>query len=59
MKLNYIFGNEKSNIILIQMIGEHEIAGLEAEFQYISKLSQSDDFCLIAVKTYQVPELEI
>ena len=48
--MNYIFGNEKSNNILIQMIGEHEMAGLESEVRYISELSQSEDFCLVAIK---------
>ena len=50
MTMNYIFGNEKSNNILIQMIGEHEMAGLESEVRYISELSQSEDFCLVAIK---------
>ena len=48
--MNYIYGNEKSNNILIQMIGEHEMAGLESEVRYISELSQSEDFCLVAIK---------
>lgn len=50
MTMNYIFGNEKSNNILIQMIGEHEMAGLESEVRYISELTQSEDFCLVAIK---------
>ena len=48
--MNYIFGNEKSNNILIQMIGEHEMASLESEVRYISELTQSEDFCLVAIK---------
>ena len=50
MMKHYIFGNEKSNSILIQMIGEHEIAGLDSEVRYISELSQNKDFCLVAIK---------
>lgn len=50
MTMNYIFGNEKSNNILIQMIGEHEMASLESEVRYISELTQSEDFCLVAIK---------
>lgn len=50
MTMNYIYGNEKSNNILIQMIGEHEMESLESEVRYISELTQSEDFCLAAIK---------
>ena len=42
--------NKESDNILIQMIGEHELSGLEREIQYIKELSKQDDFCFVPIK---------
>ena len=46
----YYFGNKHSNIILIQMVGEHELPGLEREAHLIMELADTEDFCLMAYK---------
>ena len=42
------FGNEKSDIVLIQMVDEHELSMLEREIEIIKSLTDKD-FCLIVV----------
>ena len=46
----FYYGNKTSNNFLIQMIGEHELPGLEREAHLIMELAGTDDFCLIAYK---------
>ena len=45
----YEFGNPNSTNVLIQMIGDHELLGLEKELAYIRK-NAGEDFFLIAFK---------
>ena len=47
MKL-FEFGNEKSDLILIQMVDSHSIQMIEPEAELIRKLSGRDDFRLVA-----------
>ena len=42
------FGNEQSNLILIQMVDSHSIHMIESEAELIRKLSGRDDFRLVA-----------
>ena len=42
------FGNEQSDLILIQMVDSHSIKMLDSEMAQIRKLSGKDDFRLIA-----------
>ena len=42
------FGNEQSDLILIQMVDSHSIKMLDSEMDQIRKLSGKDDFRLIA-----------
>ena len=44
------FGNKESNIVLIQMVYDHELEAIENEVALIKKLSQISDFHFIAVK---------
>ena len=43
-----IFGNEKSDIILIQMVDERELSTMERETECLKSMTDKD-FCLIAV----------
>lgn len=45
----YRYGNDQASLVLIQMVGEHELPGLEQEIHEIQRLSDTD-FQLIAVK---------
>lgn len=47
--IKYEYGNPKSDTVLIQLIGEHEMSGIESEVNEIRKLTSSD-FRFIAVK---------
>lgn len=47
--IKYEYGNPKSDTVLIQLIGEHEMSGIESEINEIRKLGPSD-FRFIAVK---------
>ena len=46
----YHYGNEQSNIKLIQMVDDHDMEVLENEINLIKELSGVSDFHLIAVK---------
>lgn len=46
----YNFGNEESNTVLIQPVGDHDMALLANEVKLIRELSMSSDFRLIAIK---------
>ena len=45
-----IFGNTDSNILLLQMVDEHELEVIDREISFIKELSPENDFCLLAVK---------
>ena len=42
------FGNEQSNLILIQMVDSHSIKMMDSEVELIRNLSGRDDFRLVA-----------
>ena len=42
------FGNDRSGLILIQMVDSHSIQMIESEAELIRKLSGRDDFRLVA-----------
>ncbi len=42
------YGNEQSNLILIQMVDSHEIKMMDTEIELIRNLSGRDDFRLVA-----------
>ena len=46
----YDYGDRESSTVLIQMVGDHDMAGIENEVRLIRELSGTDDFRLIAVK---------
>ena len=52
MKTVFEYGNASSSNILIQMVDDHDLAGLDNEVAQIRKLS-GDDFHLFAVKVEQ------
>ena len=52
MKAVFEYGNASSSNILIQMVDDHDLAGLDNEVAQIRKLS-GDDFRLLAVKVEQ------
>lgn len=43
-----LFGNEKSDIVLIQMVDEHELSTLGQEMEILRGLTDKD-FCLVAI----------
>ena len=47
--MTYTYGNPKAKTVLIQMVDDHDLAGMESEVAEITKLSD-DDFCLFAIK---------
>ena len=44
------YGNIDSNNILIQMVDDHDLAGIDKEVEYIKSLTGSENFCLVAFK---------
>lgn len=46
MKVNYQ-GNRDAKIVLLQIIGEHELPFIEEELSHIKAITQSTDFCLL------------
>lgn len=49
MKVNYQ-GNRDAKIVLLQIIGEHELLLLEEELSHIKAITQSTDFLFITVQ---------
>ena len=49
MKVNYQ-GNRDAKIVLLQIIGEHELPLLEEELSHIKAITQSTDFLFITVQ---------
>ena len=49
MKVNYQ-GNCDAQIVLLQIIGEHELPLLEEELSHIKAITQSTDFLFITVQ---------
>lgn len=49
MIMTYEYGNPESDVVLIQLTGEHELAALEKEVKEIQKLT-SFDFRFVAMK---------
>ena len=47
--MTHTYGNPEAKTVLIQMVDDHDLAGMESEVAEIKKLSD-DDFCLIAIK---------
>ena len=43
------YGNPSASIVLIQMVDDHDLEGIESEAAEIKKLTNTD-FCLIAVR---------
>ena len=50
MKVNYQ-GNRDAKIVLLQIIGEHELPLLEEELSHIKAITQSTDFLFITAGT--------
>ena len=48
--MTYTYGNPKARTVLIQMVDEHDLEGMESEVAEIQKLT-GIDFCLLAIKT--------
>ncbi len=46
----YEFGNPEASTVFIQVVGEHDLAGVEKEVAQIQKISGNMDFRLIAFK---------
>ena len=46
---NMPYGNPNASTVLIQMVDDHDLAGIESEAAEIKKLTNTD-FCLIAVR---------
>lgn len=44
------FGNPKAEILLVQMVDDHDLEVIENEVSYIRELTGGQDFCLKAVK---------
>ena len=42
----YEFGNPEASTVLIQVVGEHDLAGVEKEVAQIQKISGNMDFRL-------------
>ena len=49
MKVNYQ-GNRDAKIVLLQIIGEHELPFIEEELSHIKAITQSTDFLFITVQ---------
>ena len=49
MKVNYQ-GNRDAKIVLLQIIGEHELPFIEEELSHIKAVTQSTDFLFITVQ---------
>ena len=47
--MTYTFGSPDAKAVLIQMVDDHDLAGIESEVAEIEKLADAD-FCLIAIK---------
>lgn len=47
----YKYGDDQASIVLIQMVGEHDLSGIEKEIHEIQKLTEMK-FQLIALKVY-------
>ena len=47
--MTYTYGNPEAKTVLVQMVDDHDLEGMESEVAEIKKLSE-DDFCLIAIK---------
>lgn len=47
--MTYTYGNPDADIVLIQMVDDHDLEGVESEVAEIRKLTNID-FCLIAIK---------
>lgn len=50
MESVFQYGNEKSENVLLQMVGDHDMDSIEREVQLIRELSGTSDFRSIAVK---------
>lgn len=48
MQVNYQ-GNRDAKIVLLQIIGEHELPFIEDELSHIKAITQSTDFLFITV----------
>ena len=44
------YGDLKSNILLVQMVDDHDLEVIDKEVSYIRELSGNQDFCLKAIK---------
>ena len=44
------YGNPEADTLLIQMVDDHDLEGMESEVAYIRELSGGQEFCLKAVK---------
>ena len=49
MQVNYQ-GNRDAKVVLLQIIGEHELPLLEEELSHIKAITQSTDFLFITVQ---------
>ena len=49
MMVVHQYGNSQADIVLIQPVGDHDMAGLDSEVAEIRRLADKD-FCLLAVK---------
>ena len=47
--VTYQYGNANAAIVLVQPVGDHDMAGLESEVAEIRRLAEKD-FCLLAIK---------
>lgn len=47
--VTYQYGNPDADIVLVQPVGEHDMAGVEAEVAEIRRLADKE-FCLLAIK---------
>ena len=50
---SYIYGDKEADTILLQMVDEHELDGIDREIASIRELSPDKDFCLLALKVNQ------
>ena len=49
LKGTTLYGNPNASIVLIQMVDDHDLEGIEAEVSEIQRLTDAD-FCLLAIK---------
>ena len=48
--MTYTYGNPEAKTVLIQMVDEHDLEGMESEVAEIQKLT-GIEFCMLAIKT--------